>query len=511
MPGRGWLNQPTVVVWLGMALVAALLASGLPPGAFYAGDPGVKLIAAMNASAWPKRPLDIPIPTIGTDTLPFLDPFFIAHGDHAHAVTSELFPLLSAPIIAWLGLRGAYLLPYVGFLLTLAGCARVAVKLDPRRNSSLVVLLAGLTTPLLFYGLEFWEHAPAVGVAAAGMTLVLTDANGPSSSGVRARHRPESLAGGVLLGLAVLLRPEALWFAAGVTVALWRFPEFRRSPTLLPMGCGIGVALLPLAAYTWAHFGTLTTPHFAGNLGLWGSGWLAHRLDVVRSWLLSLGSSSLVGVSPVILFAAVPIDSSTDRRGRAFLAVVAAVDIAFVVLTAPNDGGAQWGPRYLLFAYVPLTILAADAVSSLVRRGALVAGVVVIVLGLGLWVERVSYIRLRNTKMTYDRLITALSEAAHPGDFVVSDLWWLDQVAARLTGQRLFLYAADAATGREIIERLDRNGARRVVVVRSQEDSPDVSGWNDGTCFKETTRNEIPERSLVAFQLERSCGGHGAR
>ena len=38
--------------------------------------------------------------------------------------------------------------------------------------------------------------------------------------------------------------------------------------------------------------------------------------------------------------------------------LVAGLTVLLVVLTAPNEGGGQWGPRYLLFAYVPLALLA---------------------------------------------------------------------------------------------------------------------------------------------------------
>ena len=73
--------------------------------------PGIKLIAAKNAIARPDHPLDIPLPVIGRESLPYVEPFFEVHDDHAHAVTTDLFPLVSAPFIRWFGLRGAYVLP----------------------------------------------------------------------------------------------------------------------------------------------------------------------------------------------------------------------------------------------------------------------------------------------------------------------------------------------------------------------------------------------------------------
>src|SRR6476659_2849415 len=154
--------------------VLFLLQSGLRADAFFVVDPGIKLIAAKNAIARPDHPLDIPLPIIGRESLPYVEPFFEVHDDHAHAVTTDLFPLVSAPFIRWFGLRGAYLLPAVGFLGILVGCGWLAVALDHRRNPVFVVLIAALATPFLFYGLEFWEHAPAVALAANGTAMLVT-------------------------------------------------------------------------------------------------------------------------------------------------------------------------------------------------------------------------------------------------------------------------------------------------------------------------------------------------
>src|SRR5262245_58514909 len=145
--------------------VLVSLQSSLRADAFFVGDPGIKLIAAKNAIARPDHPLDIPLPVIGNDSVPYVEPFFEVHENHAHAVTAEPFPLISASFIRQFGPRGAYVLPAAGFVGILVGCAWLAVVLDSRRNPIVVVLIAGLATPFLFYGLEFWEHAPAMALA----------------------------------------------------------------------------------------------------------------------------------------------------------------------------------------------------------------------------------------------------------------------------------------------------------------------------------------------------------
>jgi hypothetical protein len=129
--------------------VLVALARGLPAETFSVGDPGVKLVAARNAIVRPAAPLEIPLPSVGGSALPYLDPFFAVYGGHAHAVTSELFPLATAPLLAAFDVRGVYILPALDLLVALAAGARLAVLLDGRRSPALVMLAIVLGTPLL--------------------------------------------------------------------------------------------------------------------------------------------------------------------------------------------------------------------------------------------------------------------------------------------------------------------------------------------------------------------------
>jgi hypothetical protein len=222
LAGAGWVALVAAVVALGR---------GLPGDTFFVGDPGVKLVAARNAIAHPGRPLQLPLPTIGGERVVFVEPFFAIHDDHSHAVTSEVFPLVSAPLIALFHIRGAYILPALGFLLSLAACGWIASSLDSRRSAAAASLAAGLGTPLLFYGLEFWEHAPAVGLAAlATAALIRADRD----------LRGEAFAAGLLFGVTVLLRPEALCYVVAVLGCsrLWYCPRCPGRVTRSPISGG---------------------------------------------------------------------------------------------------------------------------------------------------------------------------------------------------------------------------------------------------------------------------------
>lgn len=485
----------------GFAAIAALgaLAAGLRPDTFYVGDPGVKLIAARHARAHPGSPLEIPLPVLGGERVPYVEPFFAIHGDHTHPVTAEVFPLLSAPLIALFGIRGAYILPALGFLLTLGASASIACTLDRRRSAAVVALTALLGTPFLFYGLEFWEHMPAVGVATLATALLIN-----CSTSFRAR-RGRAFLIGILYGLAILLRPEALAFVLAAAVASRLLPSPPRAATLAIAAAGLLVAVLPLEIYFIAHFHSVVPPHIAAHEVLLGSGWIAKRAAIVSTWLVPRGAgiagwwgAALLACFTVALF--VP---ASRRAGASFLIALGIIDIALVVATAPNDGGSQWGPRYLLFAFVPAAIVLADALHAASRHR--IAGVTlsVLLVAAGLWTQRGGYRQLRGTKNIYGRVLDFVRREVPPQGTAVTDVWWLDQVAAAATDERRILFISDRETGRDAMSRLDKAGAPELTVIRSRED--DVP-WVDElatSCYVESGIQEIPERGLVAVHLTR--------
>ena len=504
------MNSRLALVLAAFSVALVALAATLRPDAFFVGDPGVKLTSARNAIRFPAHPLNIPLPHIGYDVVPHVEPFFEVHGDHTHAITSEFFPLLSAPFLAAAGIRGVYLLPALAFIATLAGCAWLAFVLDARRDTALAAAAAGLGTPFLFYGLEYWEHMPATALGVLGTALLL-DA---------ARRRPgrDSATGptfvaGVLLGGAIVLRAEAACFAFAVLVAsrtLVHRPSWR---SLAVVVAGAGLALLPLELYTLLHFGGIVPGHIGANAALVGGDWLTERWHLAADWLLPslwnsagpLRSGSLWSVAPAAVIAVLSLARPSDRHERGFLWLVAVITISLVVVAAPNTGGGQWGPRYLLFAYVPLSLLAADAVQGLPRR--MWAGIVIaVLLAASLWVQRAAYRQLRGTKAAYGGIVDFVAANTEAGGNVVTDVWWLDQLAASALGHQNVLFAGSADTGRAVVRRLSDATVPSLTVFRSREESTTGDAWTTDTCYFEEGRAETPLRGLVAIRLRHRCG-----
>jgi hypothetical protein len=515
---------------IGATIVA--LARGLPAHTFYAGDSGVKLIATRQAVASPSRPFEIPLPQIGGRPVPYVEHFFLVHGDHSHAVTPELFPVLTAPWVALAGMRGAYLLPALGALLAFGATAWLALLLDRRRSAGAVMLMLFLGTPLFFYGLELWEHAPAAGVAALATALFVRALENDTPGAVAARRFGPTFGAGVCFGVAVLLRPEALWFAVAVFATAKLLRSRPPAAHIAVAAAGLATALVPLTLYTLQHFGHPIPPHVTGNPGLVAGDWGSMRPTLADTWLIAEGKSNFWRVAPAILLAFVWRPTSRvrtgARRGRPFLLVTAALTIALVMLTAPNDGGAQWGPRYLLLAYLPLSILATDTITYVVRlvvaiRRARHSGLkfgrfgatlvftaavaaAVASLGVGsLWLQRAAYRELRGSKLTYARLVDFVEHHAPPGRAVVTDLWWVDQVAASLADSRRFFSVTTPDMGAEALRLLDHSGEPAVTLLRSPVDSPGhFTDWTKGTCYQFDSERGDGE-GLIAIQVVRSC------
>ena len=546
---RPWPDhEPAVIpaaLWLVAAAAMAALALALPPRTFFVGDPGVKMIAARNAIAHPRHPLDVTLPSIAGRPVALIDPFFRVHGDHAHAATSELFPLASAPLIALLGVGGAFVLPVIGFLLALGATAWLGVALDAWRSPSLLMLVAAVCTPLVFYGLEFWEHAPAVGVGALATAVIAR--KGRSGAGM--------LASGVLFGIATLLRPEAALYCAAVLVGL-QISAGSTAPIdlrrVLTVGCGVAIVAAPLVAYTFFHSGQLIGAHLSANLPAVPIGWPAARLGLARQWLgaptpFALASlvvvlacavmvnrkagSESVGLAWTVLLVAVAVvsieaalqvfprenlwaaapagllavaaPSGKQRQGRAFLTSTIVVYAALVLLTAPNDGGGQWGPRYLLFGFVPLTVLMTDALTAEASWKRIAPAAVVVLLAASLWVDRSGYRELRSAKRAYESVLQLVERESAPDGYVLTDLWWLDQVTAALYPRPVILFTETTSSARTALQALSDAGVDNVTIVRSRTESgPDpIAAWVDARLFRVSARSDIPERSLTAYRL----------
>ena len=516
------------------------LSASLPPHGFSSGDSGVKLIAARNAIAHPMRPFEIDLPAIAGEAVPLLERFFIVHGHHAHALQSPLFPVVAAPGIAWLGTRGAYILPVLSFVVLLPLLDVVRRRYAPTLSWGLLATSVLLLNPVFFYALEFWEHAPAVACLAASTALVI------SAQGQR-HITTRMAAAGVLAAVAVLLRPEAIWYAVALAAIAIRMT---RGMAYMIALAGIG-ALFATANYM--EFGHPAGPHAAANLAPFAVDWFGSHWQRLNIWLVPEGRIAITGViliacGWVARFSRVelPLAQAMALIGATMVAVDAvrgsfvadslwyawpagvlifvpaagsrrhadlwwlgAASVAGVLVSSTHDGGAQWGPRFLLIAIpalLPLaTIAAADAMRPGRARGIRCAALIII-LASGVWTTRNAYREIRGTKRYYAQLVDSVAQHVQPGGYILSNVWWFDQIAADLYGTRVFLFTDTPSTAATTLRRLAAARITNAALVWTGEsDGESLANAVQGTCFRETGRHNIEQRQLTLLSV--SCDG----
>ena len=488
-----------------VTIASIWLAAELPPQAFYSGDSGVKLIAARNAIAHPSRPFEIDLPEVNGRPMPYVERFFAVHGQHAHALQSPLFPAVSAPFVAVFGLRGAYILPLSSFIALLPLLGRIARHVVPNVSPTTVAVVGLFAGPLVFYAFEFWEHVPAIACLAAATALVTA----PGAT------RTQLVASGVLSAVAIMLRPEAVWYV--IALAGWRVYARAR------IGYYAAAAALILALFALFNLnesGTIGGLHASANMAPLLDNWASIRLQrgalwfwpgsllwsagvlvLIASWVVSLAgvnlrlaqvvalcAAALLAVEaargsyareslwhcwPVGLLLLVP---SSRLREIALLWWLSLFTIVAVWLSSTHDGGAQWGPRFVLIAAPALIALAAANATDAAGPGParkFRQALVLIVLLAGLWTTRAAYRELRGTKQFYAELVDAVDRSVEKGAVIVFSTWWFDQVVASLYSSRSFLYADSAPAAAAILHELQTSGVRSAALVWSREQAED--------------------------------------
>lgn len=514
-----------------VSIVSVWLAAELPPNAFYSGDSGVKLIAALNAIAHPTRPFEIDLPTINGRPVPYVESFFSVHDQHAHALQSPVFPVVSAPFVAMFGLRGAYVLPLISFVALLPLLARVAGQVAPGVSPATTALVGVFAGPVVFYAFEFWEHAPAIACLAGATTALLA---------VPRATPTHQIVSASLSAAAILLRPEALWYV--IALVGWQFYSRRR------LGYYVAAAALIMglfALFNLLESGTLTGPHISENMAplldnwgrvrlqrgaLWfwpGSTlWVIAVLVLISSWVATLGNLNLRLAQAIALGAVATLAVAASRgafareslwncwpaglllfvpssrfRDTAPMWWITLFTLVAVWLSSTHDGGAQWGPRFVLIAAPAMIVLAAANMSDAIGPGRALRirqALVLIVCLAGLWTTRAAYRELRGTKQFYAQLVDAVDRSVEEGSVIVFSTWWFDQVVASLYPSRTLLYADSASSAAAILHELQVANTRDAVLVWSREDAADgaIVEAIGGTCYQTAQVHDLPEREL---------------
>ena len=349
-PPRSW--PVLTAVGVGIAAALALVTVTVQPGVYFSGDGGLKALATRMHAEGRAAALAFPAPPWARGAwdrglFPFGPPFAYPVEGRPILAFPPLYSVLAAPFYAAFGEPGLYVLSLAGFAACLLALAWLSRQQGYTASGTAIAILAtALASPLLPYAAIFWEHAPATALAALALALLLSD---------KAWHQASS---GLAALLAAALRPELGLFEAicGLSLLAMR-PTLLSRARLARFAAGALAGACVVGALNIGLTGHLLGLHGKQvDLGSALAGASARRLalsaNLVESFPLAL-CGFLLWLSPSHRSLALP--------RRLFVSAVAFTVIAPWML--PNDGGLQFGPRYLL-AWVPVTGLALAALVS---------------------------------------------------------------------------------------------------------------------------------------------------
>lgn len=350
----------TVAIVACYALLGLVL---LAPEGVYSGDIGVQYVQAQSLVNNGFRSLDLDYPGEFLDPerrfFPMRPPFVFTAGGDTQAIFPPMAALLDAPAVAVAGIRGMILLSLVSAAAVLWSAGRLA----PAAVRHWIILALGLASPLWFYAVTGWQHAPgmAFGTAAFASALAGTGAGAP-------------LAAGISLGLGATLRDEVILLLPGVAAALWLRRKSARA--LLAMCAGAAAILLLAAVVDVWWFERPAAAHLRHAVHLLQSALhttdaasiemtvlrpmtLQERYDtVIEYWLLGYGHEPYLIAYAAGLVAALVVRWKTGSSAGilAWLAAImipAALDV-WELVTAPKWlAGLHRVAPYLVFAVLP--------------------------------------------------------------------------------------------------------------------------------------------------------------
>ena len=170
--------------------------------------------------------------------------------------------IMAAPAYLVAGIRGVILMNAVASALTLAMVYLAAEALfRDRRVAVSAALIYGLGTFAVDYAFGVWPHAVA--------TFLVTAAFAAAARGWRGSERDELrgfLVAGLLLGLAVNVRVDAIFAVAGI--GAWMLAAARRPYAGLAMlALGLAPGLMAATAINYAKFGRLSPITYGKSTG----------------------------------------------------------------------------------------------------------------------------------------------------------------------------------------------------------------------------------------------------
>jgi hypothetical protein len=353
------LNKNYFVVYLALLISLGyliFLACSIHEGIFYAGDQALKSMQVKQiAAGYGFKYLHLGQPewvksVWNAGFFPLRPPFFYPSPLGYLIVYPPLFQIITAFFYTHFGGAGLYILPMLCTLILLIWTVVLLKRCGATPvNIALTIFILVFCSPLMLYGVMFWEHLPAVLLLFGGLSFIAAP---PGKTWL-------AVVLGVLTGLAVWLRPEALMMILLYSIAVFILYLRDRRAIYVAFGIGVTLAILPWFAFNQFEYGSLFGIHGQQVLN---DNDPDSRMTLHNGWrnLTAINNISIRHFWFLLLLLPVLYDSIRRKRPDIRPLLLASIVILYSLLTPfilPNDGVIQWGPRYFL-AIVPVTLVA---------------------------------------------------------------------------------------------------------------------------------------------------------
>jgi hypothetical protein len=466
--------RPTAVPVCAAVYFAALALVLCPSYAFWSGDAGVKLVQIQGLIASGGESLALPYPGRRADPqlrhFPIETPYAVRRGNQRYSTFAPMFPAVTTPFYLVFGTAGLYVIPVFGGVACVWLSGRLAANLGLDRRAQAVAAAAVATaSPLAFYSATFWEHTPALALLVGALVLLTGECS-----------LCRSLAAGLCMGAAFALRLESAVFLVvavlGVGLLKLGAHERHRVAAGLALGAAVPIALVCMLNWLWfEHPLGLIGEHFQRGAGgeshsrvviiarmMW-----SERAQGYQSALIPLFPACFVGLLALALPGSrkhSPDGAQREVAAARYVAAVSAVYLLAMLFVAPNPGGAQFGPRYLLPA-IPGLLVAGVAAAARARRGQLLLCVVFGVLGAYSAARGLegSY-RLWHVKRQIEGPMVDLVRKQRSAAILIGHRFFAQQAASLYASRPMYRLTGESADA-ELLDRLRAAGVRWALFV----------------------------------------------
>jgi 4-amino-4-deoxy-L-arabinose transferase-like glycosyltransferase len=267
---------------------------------------------------------------------PFVEPWSMWFAGQPYSEYTSPFIWISAPLYAAFGHAGLLLLPWLSGAVIILMTAWLAWRVRPDRSAALAPLIVGLSSPLLLYSLEFWEHTPGTALAVFALVGVIKARDSR-------RRALWLILSGMAIGLGLTMRAELYVYPIAIVIGLVFFRSSRSMPLIRSIGwlvVGGLIAAGPWWLYQFVTWGSLFGPRLQQNVPVLGGTEMLARLgdSTGRNWSMlwpAQGDTASVLIGLLIALVCAALITWALRRRKFWVADVGFwIGVAILIIMA---------------------------------------------------------------------------------------------------------------------------------------------------------------------------------